>query len=114
MQGMDKEKRPAPQPPPAPPMLFGQTVSETPPPSPTEPIVPLPSTVQNIQDIPLPGLDLENEDQTVDLPDDTKSLNVMDIKRALECKLSKRYYLYNFYSFTLINNDLVNHHQLRN
>lgn len=85
--GIDnKEKRPAPQPPPIPAALVAQNDSETPPSSPTKSVTP--PTSSAIQDIPLPQI--ENTEGLTDSPDNEKVLNVMDIKRALECQLNKR------------------------
>lgn len=78
-----KEKRPAPQPPPAPPMPISKS-PETPPPSPAKSLTP---PTWNVQDIPLPRLDSEIHERKTE---NAQVLNVLEIKRALECQLSKR------------------------
>lgn len=86
--GLDnKEKRPAPQPPPVPAVLAAtQNDSETPPSSPTKSVTPPISSA--VQDIPLPQI--ESTERITNSPDNEKVLNVMEIKRALECQLNKR------------------------
>lgn len=88
--GADKEKRPAPQPPPIPPMPgVGQNETNTPPPTPTKPVTPSSSPkIETTPDIPLPQA--ENIYRNTDSPDNEKLMNVRDIKKALECQLSKR------------------------